>query len=175
MGQRRHGKSRRLYCFFYREGRKSSGNRIFCTPQNIVSSYLVSDRMSCIVLRGRRYNIIVLNVHAPSEKKSNDSKDSFYEEFYKVFYHFPKDHTRILLGDFTVKLGREDIFKLTIGNENLHQDSNDSGVRIVKFATSKNLVAKSRMFPHHRIHKYTWASPDWETHNLINHILSDRR
>ena len=28
----------------------------------------VSDRMSCIVLRGRWWNIIVLNVHAPSEE-----------------------------------------------------------------------------------------------------------
>ena len=39
----------------------------------------VSDRMSYIVLRGRWCNIIVLNVHAPSEEKSDSSKDSFYE------------------------------------------------------------------------------------------------
>jgi len=32
----------------------------------------VIDRMSYIVLRGRWYNIIVLNVHAPSEEKSDD-------------------------------------------------------------------------------------------------------
>ena len=30
-----------------------------------------------IVLRGRWCNIIVLNVHAPSEEKSADSKESF--------------------------------------------------------------------------------------------------
>ena len=37
----------------------------------------VRDRMSYIVLRGRWCNIIVLNVHAPIEEKSDDSKDSF--------------------------------------------------------------------------------------------------
>ena len=37
----------------------------------------VSGRVSYIVLRGRWCNIIVLNMHAPSEEKSNDSKDSF--------------------------------------------------------------------------------------------------
>ena len=37
-----------------------------------------------------------------------------------------------------------------------HQDSNDNGVRIVNFATSKNLVVKSTMFPHRNIQKYTW-------------------
>jgi len=44
-------------------------------------------------------------------------------------------HGKILLGDFIEKFGREDIFKLKIGNDSLHQDSNDDGVRIVKFAT----------------------------------------
>ena len=39
-----------------------------------------SDRVSYIVLRGRWCNIIVLNVHALSEDKCDDSKDSFYKE-----------------------------------------------------------------------------------------------
>jgi hypothetical protein len=36
--------------------------------------------VSYIVLRGLWSNIIVLNVHAPGEEKSDDLKDSFYEE-----------------------------------------------------------------------------------------------
>ena len=72
----------------------------------------VSDRVSYIVLRGRWDNIIVLNVHAPSEDKSDDSKDSFYEELQQVFYHFPRYHMKILLGDFNAKVGRENMFKL---------------------------------------------------------------
>ena len=70
---------------------------------------------------------------------------------------------------------RENIFKPTIGNESLHQDNNDNGVRIVSFVTSKNLVVKSTMFPHRYIHKYTWTSPDKKTHKRIDHILIDRR
>jgi len=54
---------------------------------------------------------------------------------------------KILLGDFNAKVGRENIFKLTIGNESLNQDSNDNGVRIVNFATTKNLDVKSTVFP----------------------------
>jgi len=38
----------------------------------------VSDRLSNIVLRGRWRNIIVVNVHGPSEEKSYVSKDSFF-------------------------------------------------------------------------------------------------
>jgi len=74
-----------------------------------------------------------------------------------------------------LSVGRENIFKPIIGNESLHQYSNDNGVRIVKFATTKNLVVKSMMFPHRNIHKYTWTSPDGKTQNQIDHILIDRR
>ena len=45
----------------------------------------VSDRVSYIVLRGRWCNIIVLNVHAPSEERSDDSKDSTYDKLQQVF------------------------------------------------------------------------------------------
>ena len=82
---------------------------------------------------------------------------------------------KILLGDFNAKVGRENIFKPTIGKESLHQDSNDNGVRLVNFATSKNLVVKSTMFPHRNIHKYTCTSPNGNTHNQIDHVLIDRR
>jgi hypothetical protein len=78
-------------------------------------------------------------VHAPSQDKSGDAKDSLYEELEHVFYHFPKYHMKILLGDFNAKLGRENIFKPIIGNESLHQDSND------------NVVSKF-----HQLHQKSW-------------------
>jgi endonuclease/exonuclease/phosphatase family metal-dependent hydrolase len=85
---------------------------------------------------------------------------------------------KILLGDFNAKVGkeegREDIFKPVIGNESLHEASNDNGVRVVNFATSKNLIVK-RTFPHQDIHKLTWTSPDGVTHNQIDHVLIDKR
>jgi hypothetical protein len=38
---------------------------------------------------------------------------------------FPKYHKNILLGAINGKVGRKDIFILTIGNESLHEISND--------------------------------------------------
>jgi hypothetical protein len=59
---------------------------------------------------------------------------------------------KILLGDFSVKIGRKDIFKLKIRKWGLCEISNDNGVRVVNFATSKNLVVKSTMSSHCNIH-----------------------
>ena len=65
----------------------------------------VSDRVSYIVLRDYWCNIIVLNVHEQSEDKSDDSKDSFYEELEQVFVYFPRYHMKSLLGDFNANWG----------------------------------------------------------------------
>jgi exonuclease III len=56
-----------------------------------------------------------------TEDKTDDVKDSFYEELERVFDKFPKYHMKILLGDFNAKVGKEDILKPTIGNESLHK------------------------------------------------------
>jgi hypothetical protein len=42
---------------------------------------------------------------------------------------------------------REDILKSTIGNGSLNTISNDNGVRVVNFATSKNLTVKKYDVP----------------------------
>jgi phosphoenolpyruvate synthase/pyruvate phosphate dikinase len=67
-------------------------------------------------------DIIVLNVHAPTEDKIDDMKDRLNEELEQVFDKFRKHPVKILLGDFNAKVGKEDIFKPTVGNESLHEN-----------------------------------------------------
>jgi hypothetical protein len=57
----------------------------------------------------------------------------------------------------------------------VHHVSNDNGVRIENFATTKNLVVQSTMFPHQNTHKYTRTSLDGKTNNQIDHIMIERR
>jgi hypothetical protein len=94
--------------------------------------------MSQIILRGRWCDIIVLDVHAPTEDKTYDMKDRFYKELEHIFDKFCKYHMKILL-EFSSKVDTEDIFKPTVGNVSLHKIIIDNGVRILNFATSKNL------------------------------------
>jgi hypothetical protein len=129
----------------------------------------VGDRMSYIYIYIYNTNshwchISVLNVPAPTEDKIHDMKDGFYEELERVFDKFPKYHMNIMLGDFNAKVGREDIFKMTIGNESLRRISNENRIRVVNFATYKDLTIRSTMFPHRNIHKYTWMFPNGKTH-----------
>jgi hypothetical protein len=72
---------------------------------------------------------------ASDEVTIYDVKGSFYEELERVFDKFTKYHMKILLGDFNAEVGEEDIIKPIIGNESLHEISNDNGV--LNFPTSK--------------------------------------
>jgi exonuclease III len=75
----------------------------------------ISDRLSHITLGGHWCDIIVPNVHAATEDNSDDTNNSFYKELEHVFNQFLKYHMKILLGDFNAKIGREDVFKSTVG------------------------------------------------------------
>jgi len=59
--------------------------------------------------------MIALNVHGPSEEKSNDPKDSFHEDLEQVFDHFTKYHMKILLSDFNAKWGDRIFSKWHLG------------------------------------------------------------
>jgi hypothetical protein len=58
-----------------------------------------------------------LNAHVPTEDKSDVSKDRLCEETELVFYQFPKYSVTILIGHFSLKLGKcgsEILYELAI-------------------------------------------------------------
>jgi hypothetical protein len=100
--------------------------------------------MSYIAVRGRLCHTIVPKLYAKREYKIGDVKISFFKELERVFDKFPEYHIKIILKNDNAKVGKEDIFKPTIWNENLHEISNHIGVRVANLATFKNLTDKVR-------------------------------
>jgi hypothetical protein len=75
MGGRRH-RTCGEYAFLYGKGNENHElDTGFSMHKGIISAVkrveFVSDRMSFIILKGRWYHIIVLNVHAPAEDKTD--------------------------------------------------------------------------------------------------------
>jgi hypothetical protein len=110
------------HSLFYGKGNENREFGIgFFVHKRIISAVkrngFVNYCMSNITLRGPWFQIIVLNVHAPTEDKIDYVKSSFYEEMEIIFDKFPKFDMKILLGDFNAKVGREYIFKSKIGKK----------------------------------------------------------
>jgi hypothetical protein len=77
VGQIRHGKRNGFYFFYGKETKIIIWEQDFFhhrTVSAVKRVEYVSDRMSSVALRDRWCNIIVFNVHTPSEGKSDNSK-----------------------------------------------------------------------------------------------------
>jgi hypothetical protein len=76
--------------------------QVFFIHKKIISAVkcveFVNDRMPYIILRGCWCDIIIWNVHAPTEDRIDDMKDSFFKEPERLFDKLPKCHMTILIG-----------------------------------------------------------------------------
>ncbi|PSN51671.1 hypothetical protein C0J52_09600 [Blattella germanica] len=131
---------------------------------NLIDFIPVNDRICKIRLKTSFYNITMVSVHAPTEEKELDVKEEFYAHLERVTDSIPNYDMKITLGDFNVQVGKS-----------LHDETNDNGMRMVDFASGKDMAVTGTWFQHKNIHKGTWTSPDKKTINQIDHILVDRR
>ncbi|PNF20250.1 hypothetical protein B7P43_G15723 [Cryptotermes secundus] len=124
---------------------------------------------------GKVFNYSLICAHAPTEDKSGEEKDSFYDELNEIYGKGPKMDCKIIIGDMKAKVGNEDVYRSVIGKHTLHNKSNDNGMRLINFASSRNMVIGGTVFNDKDIHKRTWKSPDGNVFNQIDHILIDVR
>jgi len=88
------------YALFYGNGKANRHlGAGFFVHKEITSAVkrveFINDRMLYITPKGRWCDIIVLNMHAPAEDKSDDTKDSLYEGLKRVLDQFQKYHMEL--------------------------------------------------------------------------------
>jgi len=116
----------------------------------------------------------LINVHASTNEKMEEIKE-FYNLLEQNINQIANSDIKIILGDFNAKVGKENIYKPSTGNESLRMETNNNGIKMIQFATSKSLNVRRTIFPHKYIHKETWYSADGKTGNQIDHVLISHR
>ena len=116
----------------------------------------------------------MINVHAPTNEKMEEVKEEFYNLLEQNINQIANPDIKIILGDFNAKVGKEDIYKPTNGNESVHNETNN-GIKMIQFAISKCFNVRSITFPHKDIHKETWYPADGRTANQTDHVLISNR
>ncbi|VDP34387.1 unnamed protein product [Schistosoma margrebowiei] len=81
---------------------------------------------------------------------------------------FPTKDLTILMGDLNDKAGTKNTgYEDIMGRHGLGE-RNENGERFANLCAFNKLVIGGTIFPHKRIHKITWTSPDYTTQNQID-------
>ena len=132
---------------------------------------MINERICCFRLKAKWFSCTLINVHAPTNEKTEEIKEEFYNLLEQNINQIAMSDIKIILGDFKAKVGKESIYKSTIGNESLHNKTNNNGIKMIQFAISKVLTVRSTTFPNKDIQRKIWYSADGRTANQINHVL----
>jgi hypothetical protein len=131
----------------------------------------VNNRICYIRLTGHIFDSIIVNAYAPTEEKEENIKNEFYDELGHILDTTPNSCIKILIGDFNAKIGKEDIYRPTIGPNSLHDVSNDNGTRLINLCITNSFTLSSTYFPRKDIYKQTWIAPNRITKNQIDHVM----
>ena len=74
----------------------------------------ISDRICVFRIRDKFFNYSLINIYAPTNDKSDDVKDAFYESLDKTYDECPKHDVKIVIGDANAQIGTEDFFRRMI-------------------------------------------------------------
>ena len=112
----------------------------------------------------------IIQCYAPTNDAEEEKKDDFYEQLQSVIGKSKGKDMTIVMGDFNAKIGADNTgYEKIMGTHGLGQ-MNENGERFADWCSSNQLVIGGSIFPHKRIHKATWRSPDHVTENQIDHI-----
>jgi len=105
------------------------------------------------------------------QKKTEEKKEEIYNLLEQNINEIATSDIKIILGDFNAKVGKENLYKPTPGNESLHNETNNDGIKMIQFAIIEGFNVKSTTFPHKDIHKETWYSAEGRKVNQTDNVL----
>jgi len=138
---------------------------------NIEEFHATSDRVASLTIKiSKRYKIKIVQVYAPTSLSTQEELDEFYDDLQTEMQH-KKAHYNIVMGDFNAKVGT--------GDENCvgrfgYGTRNERGDDLVNFAIANNFKIANTFFKKKPSRRWTWRSPDFETFNEIDYVLTDK-
>ena len=123
----------------------------------------------------RKIKLNIVQCYAPTNDSDEEDKCEFYDRLQSVLDKCPGRDVTIVMGDLNAKIGEDNTgYEEVMGRHGLGEMS-DNGERFTDFCALNGLVIGGSIFPHKRIHKVAWVSPDNSTENQINHICINKK
>ena len=124
----------------------------------VLGCTLKTDRMINVHFQGKPFNIIVIQVYAPTSNVEEAEVEWLYEDLQDLLELTPKKDVLFIIGDWNAKVGSQEIPGVT-GKFGLGVQ-NEAGQRLTEFCQENTLVIANTLFQQHKRRLYTWTLPD---------------
>ena len=114
--------------------------------------------MISVQFQGKPFNIIVIQVNAPTSNTEEAEVEWFYEDLQDLLELTPKKDVLFIIGDWNAKVGSQETPGVT-GKFGLGVQ-NEAGQRLIHFCQENPLVIANTLFQQHKRRLHTWTSPD---------------
>ena len=139
----------------------------------VLGCNLKNDGMISVRFQGKPFNIIVIQVYAPTSNAEEAEVEQFYEDLQDLLELTPQKDVLFIVGDWNAKVGSQETpgatGKFGLGTQN------ETGQRLIEFCQENALVITNTLFQQHKRRLYTWTSPDGQHRNQIDYILCSQR
>ncbi|CAF1501489.1 unnamed protein product, partial [Rotaria magnacalcarata] len=119
--------------------------------QSLLGYNPVNSRIITARLRGKPFNVTIINVYAPTSDATDDDIEAFYGDLERSMREVPKKDILVITGDWNAK----------VGNDNRGWES--------------AMVISNTLFQQKPSRKWTWESPDGIHKNMIDLIIVQKR
>ncbi|VDP34844.1 unnamed protein product [Schistosoma mattheei] len=117
----------------------------------------------------------IIQCYAPTNDSNDDITDQLYQRLQSIIENCPIKDLTILMGDLNAKVGIDNTGCKDIMGRHELGERNENGERFENLCAFNKLFMGGTIFPHKRIHKATWISPDHTTENQIDHIFINKK
>ena len=125
--------------------------------------------MISVHFQGKPFNIMVIQVYAPTSNAEEAEVEWFYEDLQALLELTPPTDVLFIIGDWNAKVGSQEkpgvTGKFSLGVQN------EVGQRLIEFCQENALVIANTVSQQHRRRLYIWTSPDGQYKNQIDYIL----
>ena len=143
---------------------------------SILNITIVSSRIISIRIQVIPFDCTLIQVYAPITDYLEEEIEIFYEQIEDTIKHTPRKDLLIIMGDWNAKVGvvAHATWPNAIGRFG-NDITNERGERLLECSDKHKLLLSNTIYNHTKSRIATWHSPNGQTHNQIDYILTPQR
>ena len=143
--------------------------------KSMMGFHALSDRILIVKIASKPFNIVIVQVYAPTSTRPEDTIEKFYNDLDAAYKICGSQEIKIVIGDLNVNVGTKQDPLLELVERYWLGSRNERGDMWVDWCMTHDHVIMNTWFQHHKTHLYTWKSPGDGVRNQIYYITINKK